>query len=83
MTDDPYRILGVARTASQDEIKKAYRKLAKTLHPDLNPDDAKAEERFKRVSYAHDVLSDAKKRKLYDEFGEDGLREGQQVGTAG
>jgi len=73
---DLYAELGVSKSAGASEIKSAYRKLARELHPDLNPGDAKAEERFKRVSYAHHVLSDAKRRKLYDEFGEDGLREG-------
>jgi len=73
---DFYKILGVSRDASADEIKKAYRKLAKELHPDRNPDDAGAEDRFKDVSAAYGVLSDAEKKKLYDEFGEMGLREG-------
>ncbi|MGD8609060.1 MAG: J domain-containing protein [Myxococcales bacterium] len=73
---DFYKTLGVSRDASPEEIKKAYRRLAKELHPDRNPDDKAAEERFKDVSSAYDVLSDADKRKLYDEFGEMGLREG-------
>jgi curved DNA-binding protein len=73
---DFYKILGVSREASPAEIKKAYRQLAKELHPDRNPDDKASEERFKDVSAAYAVVSDAEKRKLYDEFGEAGLREG-------
>jgi molecular chaperone DnaJ len=63
---DHYKVLGVGRKATQDEIKKAYRKLARQYHPDKNPGDAKAEERFKQISVAHDVLGDADKRKDYD-----------------
>ena len=66
MAQDPYSELGVARTASADEIRKAFRKLAKQYHPDKNPGDAKAEERFKRVSAAFDLLGDADKRKKFD-----------------
>lgn len=73
---DLYDSLGVTKDASAAAIKKAYRQLAKELHPDRNPDDTKAEERFKEVSNAYAVLSDPKKRALYDEFGEVGLREG-------
>ena len=63
---DPYKTLGVAKTASQDEIKKAYRKLARELHPDVNPGDAKIEERFKKVSSAYHLLGDAERRKKFD-----------------
>ena len=73
---DPYDTLGVSRSANADEIKKAYRALARKLHPDRNPDDAAAEDRFKDVSHAYEVLNDEKKRKLYDEFGDVGLKEG-------
>jgi DnaJ-class molecular chaperone len=63
---DPYEILGVARTASTDDIQKAYRRLAKKLHPDLNPGNKESEERFKEVSLANDILSDEDKRKKFD-----------------
>ena len=65
---DYYAALGVPKSAGQAEIKKAYRKLARELHPDKNPDDAKAEARFKDVSEAYDVLSDEERRKEYDEM---------------
>lgn len=76
MAQDLYGVLGVSRTADADAIKKAYRKLAKDLHPDKNPGNTQAETRFKAVNRAFNVLSDPKKRALYDEFGEEGLREG-------
>src|SRR5436309_2430622 len=63
---DYYKALGVSKSATPDEIKKAYRKLARQYHPDRNPGDKRAEERFKEISEAHDVLSDSEKRKQYD-----------------
>ena len=69
---NPYETLGVAKNASADEIKKAYRKLARQYHPDRNPGDAAAEERFKEVQTAYDLLSDPDKRKQYDTFGANG-----------
>ena len=74
MSEDFYKILGVSRTASQDEIKKAYRKLARKWHPDINPGNKDAEQRFKDISRAYDCLGKEEKRKLYDEFGEEGLQ---------
>lgn len=76
MASDFYEVLGVQRSASEDDIKKAYKKLASKLHPDKNPNDKKAEAKFKTVNSAYQVLRDAKKRKLYDEFGDEGLRDG-------
>ncbi len=66
MASDPYKELGVTRTASADEIRKAFRKLAKANHPDTNPDNKTAEEKFKRVSAAFDIVGDAEKRKKFD-----------------
>ena len=63
---DYYKTLGVGKGASDEEIKKSYRKLARQYHPDRNPGDKKAEEKFKEISQAHDVLSDPEKRKAYD-----------------
>jgi curved DNA-binding protein len=82
MARDFYQDLGVARTATKDEIRKVYRKLAVKLHPDRNPNDPKAEERFKNVNRAYHVLTDDKQRRLYDEFGEDALREGFNADAA-
>lgn len=66
---DYYKILGVDKNSSQDEIKKVYRKLAKKYHPDLNPNDHKAQEKFKEINEAYEVLGDADKKKKYDQFG--------------
>ena len=64
--DDPYKVLGVARDATKDQIKNAYRKLARSLHPDLNPDNKASEEKFKKVSVAYDLLGDSAKRARFD-----------------
>src|SRR5215813_14084772 len=66
---DYYGALGVKKSASQEDIRKAFRKLARKYHPDVNPGDKKAEEKFKEISEANDVLSDPKKRKIYDQLG--------------
>src|ERR1700739_1072615 len=68
-TKDYYAILGIKKTATTDDIRKAFRKLARKHHPDVNPGDKKAEEKFKEISEANDVLSDEKKRQAYDQLG--------------
>ncbi|MBR1838346.1 MAG: molecular chaperone DnaJ [Bacteroidaceae bacterium] len=79
---DYYEILGVAKTATPEEIKKAYRKAALKYHPDRNPGDKEAEEKFKEAARAYEVLSDEQKRARYDQFGEEGLN-GMGAGSAG
>ena len=73
---DPYEVLGVRRDASEQEIKKAFRKLARQLHPDVNAQDPNAEEKFKEAAEAYEILSDAERRATYDRYGHDGLRSG-------
>src|ERR1700745_3524376 len=68
-TKDYYAALGVKKSASADDIRKAFRKLARKYHPDVNPGDKSAEEKFKTISEANDILSDPKKRKIYDQLG--------------
>src|SRR3954449_243752 len=82
---DYYEILGIKRDAKPDEIKKAYRRLARKYHPDVNPGDKASEERFKAMSEAHDVLSDPKKRSVYDRFGQysENLADAAARGAAG
>ena len=76
MARDYYEVLGVERSVGPDELKKAFRKLARELHPDVNTEDPDAEEKFKEAAEAYEVLSDAEKRQTYDAFGHDGLRSG-------
>src|SRR5215467_4915915 len=76
MARDYYEVLGVARGASEAEVKKAFRGLARELHPDVNAHDPAAEEKFKEAAEAYEVLSDAQRRQTYDQFGHSGLRSG-------
>ena len=80
---DFYATLGVSRDASPEEVKKAYRKKALEFHPDRNPDNPKAAESFKKVSEAYEVLSDENKRRIYDQYGEDGLKGAGMGGPGG
>jgi molecular chaperone DnaJ len=73
MKRDPYEVLGVSRQASENDIKKAFRKLARELHPDVNTDDPHAEEKFKAAAEAYEILSDAERRSVYDRYGHEGL----------
>lgn len=79
---DPYEVLGVEKTAGQSEIKREYRKLAKKYHPDLNPDNEEAAEKFKEATLAYEILSDEEKRSQYDRFGASAF-EGGQGGFSG
>src|SRR5881409_34542 len=73
---DPYQVLGVARDADENTIKKAFRRLARELHPDVNSHDPQAEEKFKEAAEAYEVLSDPERRATYDRYGHEGLRSG-------
>ncbi|RKY45180.1 MAG: molecular chaperone DnaJ, partial [Candidatus Neomarinimicrobiota bacterium] len=83
MGKDYYKILGVPRNASKEEIKKAYRKIALKYHPDRNPGDKEAEEKFKEAAEAYAVLSDDEKRRIYDQYGYEGLKGGAGTGGTG
>jgi molecular chaperone DnaJ len=72
---DPYEVLGVERDADDAQIKKAFRRLARTLHPDVNPDDPDAQDRFREVAEAYEILSDAERRSTFDRYGHDGLKQ--------
>src|SRR5262245_64322180 len=83
---DFYETLGVDRAANAEEIRKAYRRLARKHHPDLNPGDKASEDRFKKVQEAYDVLSDSKKKAMYDQYGfysENGMPGGASAGARG
>src|ERR1700739_95043 len=73
---DPYEVLGVRRDASEQEIKKAFRRLARELHPDVNAHDPQAEDKFKEAAEAYEILSDADRRATFDRYGHEGLRSG-------
>src|SRR3954468_1110969 len=85
---DYYKILGITKDASAEDIKKAYRKLARKFHPDLNPNDTEAHKKFQQINEANEVLSDVEKRKKYDQYGEnwkhaDQFEQAQQQRGAG
>ena len=80
---DYYEVLGVSRTADESELKKAYRKLAMKYHPDRNPDDKDAEEKFKEANEAYEMLSDADKRAAYDRYGHAGVDPSMGGGAGG
>ena len=86
---DYYKVLGVDKNATQNDIKKAFRKLARKYHPDLNPNDSSAKDKFQEINEANEVLSDPEKRKKYDEYGEhwkhadEFEKQKQQYGSAG
>ena len=83
MADNYYDMLGVSKTASADEIKKAYRKLAIKYHPDKNPNDPSAEEKFKEISVAYETLSDSSKKSMYDQLGHEGYTRRGSAGGGG
>src|SRR5947207_5159958 len=76
MPRDYYEVLGIGRNAADGELKTAFRRLARDLHPDVNTEDPEAEEKFKELAEAYEVLSDPERRQLYDRYGHDGLRSG-------
>ena len=80
---DYYEVLGVDKSASEDEIKRAYKKMARKYHPDLNPDNKEAEEKFKEVNEAYEVLSDSDKKARYDQFGFAGVDSNYGAGAGG
>src|SRR5436190_13953718 len=79
MKRDAYEVLGVGRSADETEVKKAFRKLARELHPDVNNHDPQAEEKFKEAAEAYEILSDADRRQVYDRYGHEGLKRGGQA----
>src|SRR5262245_52705626 len=80
---DHYEVLGVGRAATQEEIKAAFRKLAQVHHPDKNPDDDKAQSRFKEINAAYQVLGDPQRRRMYDRFGHRAEEPGSPFGSGG